>query len=198
MTVLSGSVPAGGHYLVQEAAGAGGTTPLPTPDATGSIAMSATAGKVALVTASTALTCGGDCDTAAGVRDFVGYGTANDFETAPHAGPVQHHCGPARRRCGHGQQRRRLRRLLPASPQLRRRRAADPGVPGLTIADIQGAAHRSPREGVRVAEVPGVVTAKSGNGFWYQDAAPDTDPRDQRGSVRLHLRRRPTWRSATR
>ena len=50
VTALSGTIAAGGYYLVQEAAGAGGTTPLPTPDATGSIAMSATAGKVALVT----------------------------------------------------------------------------------------------------------------------------------------------------
>ena len=32
--------PPGGYYLVQEAAGAGGTTNLPTPDATGNIAMS--------------------------------------------------------------------------------------------------------------------------------------------------------------
>ncbi len=47
---LAGSIAAGGHYLVQEGAGAGGTTALPTPDATGAIAMSATAGKVALVT----------------------------------------------------------------------------------------------------------------------------------------------------
>ncbi len=64
----------------QEAAGAGGTRPLPTPDATGSIAMSATSGKVALVTSTTGLACGTDCDASA--RDFVGYGAANDFETA--------------------------------------------------------------------------------------------------------------------
>src|ERR1700750_2760789 len=39
----------GQYLLVQEAVGAGGTTNLPTPDATGSISMSATAGKIALV-----------------------------------------------------------------------------------------------------------------------------------------------------
>src|SRR5687768_8466051 len=49
VTPLTGTIPAGGFYLVQEAAGAGGSTPLPTPDASGSIAMSASAGKVALV-----------------------------------------------------------------------------------------------------------------------------------------------------
>ena len=46
-TNLSGSIAPGQYYLVQEAAGAGGTTNLPTPDATGTIAMSATAAKVA-------------------------------------------------------------------------------------------------------------------------------------------------------
>jgi hypothetical protein len=43
-TDLTGTIAPGGYYLVQQAAGAGGTTPLPTPDATGSIAMSSTAG----------------------------------------------------------------------------------------------------------------------------------------------------------
>ncbi len=75
VTALSGVLSPGQYYLVQEAAGAGGTTPLPTPDALGSIAMSATAGKVALVTNSTALS--GACPTA---YDLVGFGTANCFE----------------------------------------------------------------------------------------------------------------------
>ncbi len=81
-TPLTGTIRPGRYYLVQEGAGAGGTTDLPTPNATGSIAMSAAAGKVALVTDSTALACGADCDTATGVKDFIGYGTANDFEGA--------------------------------------------------------------------------------------------------------------------
>ena len=79
VTPLSGSVPVGKHYLVQEAAGSGGTLPLPDPDATGAIPMSATAGKVALVASTTALT--GTCPTTATIVDFVGYGTsANCFE----------------------------------------------------------------------------------------------------------------------
>lgn len=61
-----------GHYfLIQEAAGAGGTVNLPTPDATGSINMSATTGKVALVNGVTAIA---SC-TAATVVDLIGYGT---------------------------------------------------------------------------------------------------------------------------
>ena len=82
VTPLTGSIPPGGHLLVQEAQGAGGSQPLPSPDASGSIAMSATSGKVALVTATTALPCGADCDAAPGVRDYVGYGGATDFEGA--------------------------------------------------------------------------------------------------------------------
>lgn len=78
VTSLSGSIGPGKYYLVQEAAGAGGTTPLPTPDATGSIAMSASSGKVALVQNSTALS--GTCPTGSSISDFVGYGAANCFE----------------------------------------------------------------------------------------------------------------------
>jgi predicted extracellular nuclease len=63
----------GQYYLIQEAAGTGGTTALPTPDATGTIAMSASAGKVALVNNNTALT--GACPTDASIQDFIGFGT---------------------------------------------------------------------------------------------------------------------------
>ena len=82
----------GQYYLVQEAAGASATAiNLPTPDATGTIAMSGTAGKVALVTNQTALTavCGGTCATNAAVRDYVGFGTtATNFEgTGPTPAP---------------------------------------------------------------------------------------------------------------
>lgn len=80
-TNLTGTLQPGRRYLVQEAVGAGGTTPLPAPDATGTIPMSATAGKVALVNVTTALT--GACPTGAQIIDFVGYGTtASCFEGA--------------------------------------------------------------------------------------------------------------------
>ncbi|MEP6769266.1 MAG: lamin tail domain-containing protein [Acidobacteriota bacterium] len=75
-TALSGSIAPGQYYLVQEAAGTGGTTSLPAPDATGSIAMSATGAKVALVSVTTALS--GACP--ASVVDLVGYDGATCFE----------------------------------------------------------------------------------------------------------------------
>jgi hypothetical protein len=78
VTNLSGSIPAHGYYLIQESQGAGGTVDLPTPDATGTIPMSATAGKVALANSTTALS--GGCPTGGSIIDFVGYGGANCFE----------------------------------------------------------------------------------------------------------------------
>jgi hypothetical protein len=81
-TNLAGTILPGAYYLIQEGIGAGGTTSLPLPhDATGTIAMSATAGKVALVNSTTLLT--GGCPTGTSVVDFVGFGTtANCFEGA--------------------------------------------------------------------------------------------------------------------
>ena len=82
-TNLTGTIAPGGYFLVQESAGAGGTVDLPTPDATGSINMSGTSGKVALVKSTTVLS--GSCPASADLVDFVGFGSsANCFEgTAP-------------------------------------------------------------------------------------------------------------------
>jgi YD repeat-containing protein len=79
-TQLSGSLAAGHYYLVKEVQGSGGTTNLPTPDATGTIDLSATAGKVASSNSSAALTV--SCPSSnASVIDFVGYGsTASCYE----------------------------------------------------------------------------------------------------------------------
>ena len=78
VTPMAGTIGPGHYFLIQESAGAGGTTPLPTPDVAGSINMSATTGKVALVSSSVALS--GTCPTGGAVVDFVGYGGANCFE----------------------------------------------------------------------------------------------------------------------
>jgi DNA/RNA endonuclease G (NUC1) len=73
VTALSGTIQPGGYYLVQESAGTGGTTALPSPDATGTIAMGATAGKIALVSSTTALS--GTCPAAGAAVDEVSFGT---------------------------------------------------------------------------------------------------------------------------
>jgi DNA/RNA endonuclease G (NUC1) len=84
VTDLAGTIAPGQYYLVREAQGAGGTTPLPTPNAVGSIPMSATNGKVALVDNQDSLTAA--CDNDPDIVDFVGYGTANCFEGSGAAG----------------------------------------------------------------------------------------------------------------
>lgn len=76
VTELTGTIPANSYYLIQEAQGSGGSTPLPTPDAIGEIAMSATRFKVALVDSTTALT--GSCPL--DVVDFVGGDIADCYE----------------------------------------------------------------------------------------------------------------------
>lgn len=74
----------GQYFLVQEAQGTGGTTNLPTSDANGTIPMSATAGKVALVNSTAALS--GTSASGPAVVDYVGFGTtANAFEGATYA-----------------------------------------------------------------------------------------------------------------
>src|SRR5262249_383120 len=79
-TNLTGSIPPGGYFFIEEGAGTGGTVSLPTPDVVGTIAMASTAGKVALVNNSTLLT-GSGCPFGSSVIDFVGYGsTASCFE----------------------------------------------------------------------------------------------------------------------
>ncbi|HEX8635663.1 MAG TPA: lamin tail domain-containing protein [Pyrinomonadaceae bacterium] len=75
----------GQYYLVAEAFNNNGVTALPQPNTTGTIAMSATAGKVFLANSTTpvTLTASGCPSTPSQVRDFVGYGTtANCFEGA--------------------------------------------------------------------------------------------------------------------
>lgn len=79
VTKLSGSLAPGHYYMVQEAAGSGTqtySTP-PEPDATGTLNMSGTAGKVALVSSQTALTTATPTSTA--VVDVVGFGSGTNW-----------------------------------------------------------------------------------------------------------------------
>jgi hypothetical protein len=71
VTNLSGSIAPGGYYLVQGAGGATGKA-LPAPDATGNTNMSASAGKLALVNSTTALS--GACPSGAKIVDLLGFG----------------------------------------------------------------------------------------------------------------------------
>lgn len=91
VTTLSGSLAPGRYYLIQESAGGTASAALPAPDATGTINLSATAGKVIIANQTTALGCGATgtspnpCTAAqqSQIIDLIGYGTtANLFEGA--------------------------------------------------------------------------------------------------------------------
>ena len=49
------------------------------------------------------------------------------------------------------------------------------------IHEIQGAAHRSPLEGAAASNVPGIVTAKVSNGFFFEDPSSDSNPATSEG-----------------
>ena len=81
VALLSGVIQPHRYYLVQLGSGGSVGVDLPASDATGSVNMSATAGKVVLVNGTAALS--GECP-ASGFVDLVGYGaTASCYEAAP-------------------------------------------------------------------------------------------------------------------
>jgi len=98
---LTGTIPAGGYYLVSLAANTSGVNDLPTPDKTGSIVVATGGALFALVSDSTTLDCGppppvdGGRDpdamamatpcTSSSIIDFVGYGKSG---ASPAAAPV--------------------------------------------------------------------------------------------------------------
>lgn len=188
-TVLTGSVPAGGYYLIAEGAGAGNGTALPTPNDTGTIALSASSGKVALVNNGTALSgCAASCDSAGGVLDFVGFGAANDAAGSPtpalsNTTSAQRGTSPFRN-TGNNSADFTVGAPTPAGAG----NTPPPGcdstptppecVPGsTTIQDVQGTGFKSPLIGQTVSKVAGVVTAVrtagSSRGFWIQQSQPD-------------------------
>jgi Lamin Tail Domain len=84
-TPLTGTIAPGRYYLVQLASNADVGAVLPSADATGTSNLGGTSGKIALVRGAAELTCGastGSCSAVGLLEDFVGYGSASDFEGA--------------------------------------------------------------------------------------------------------------------
>ncbi|MGH3412168.1 MAG: lamin tail domain-containing protein [Marmoricola sp.] len=173
-TDLAGTIAPGSSYLVQLHAGSSGGAALPTPDATGSTNMSSSSGKVALVTSGGALACGAQCAGSSGVRDFVGYGSANDSESSP--APSLGNITSDQR--GANDTDDNVADFTEAAPDPQN---SGSGGGGTSIHDIQGAAHVSPMNGDAVQGVTGVVTEVGSNGFWMQDPDPDSDPATSEG-----------------
>ncbi|HBF81676.1 MAG TPA: hypothetical protein DD420_17600 [Streptomyces sp.] len=197
VTALSGAVASGGHYLVAQSAGTGGTVDLPAADATGTTAMAAASGTVALVSGTAPLTCGTAADCAADTRivDLVGYGSAVVREgSGPAAGASA--AASVARGTSLADTDDNAADLTAGTPTPvnaagETSGGSGPGEPEgptepgtVRIHDIQGTTRVSPLAGQSVAGVPGVVTGvrtTGSRGFWIQDTAPDADPRTSEG-----------------
>ncbi|WP_207400572.1 lamin tail domain-containing protein [Actinomadura roseirufa] len=195
MTNLSGTIPAHGRYLVRQAPGAAGTIDLPTPDASGSIPMSATSGVVALVTAQVPLVgCGISCATAPNVKDLVGYGATANVETL--AAPGLTNTTAAARSGSLADTDNNSVDFTSGVPKATNTAGTtvkaddtpgggDPTPGSVRIHDIQGPGRISPIVGQSVTNVPGIVTAvrTTGNsrGYWFQDPTADADPKSSEG-----------------
>ncbi|MFG3136282.1 endonuclease/exonuclease/phosphatase family protein [Streptomyces sp. NPDC048211] len=197
VSALTGSVAPGGRYLVAQAAGTGGTVALPAPDATGTVAMSAASGTIALVSGTTPLTCKTAADCAADTRivDLVGYGSAVVREGSGPATGASATAAVARASslADTDDNAADLSAAAPTPVNAAGETSGgtDPGDPGdptepgtVRVHDIQGITRVSPLDGKAVTGVPGVVTAvrtTGSKGFWIQDTAPDADPRTSEG-----------------
>lgn len=184
-TPLSGSIPAGRHYLVKEADGANAAAAaLPVPDASGTIAMSGTAGRVALVDANGA------------TIDLVGWGDAAVSEGAP--APASTNSTSVARKSECTDTDDNASDFATAAPNPTNssieptpcRPSAPAPAPSVTVQDIQGSSHLSPLRDQRVTGVQGVVTATSRTGFWMQ--APDDHDDATSDAVFVYTKKAPT------
>lgn len=173
VTPLTGTIAPGGYYLVQEASNAAVGSPLPAPDAIGSIAMAAGAGKVALTTSTTPFS--GSCASCA--IDMVGYGsTASCFEGGDPTGATSNTNAALRKRGGCFDSDNNNVDFSIGAPTPRN--SASPtnscAPISLLIHDIQGSGATTPYAGQFVS-TSGIVTARKSNGFFLQDLEANYD-----------------------
>ncbi|HEX6717410.1 MAG TPA: lamin tail domain-containing protein [Pyrinomonadaceae bacterium] len=173
VTPLTGTISPGGYYLVQEASNAAVGAPLPTPDATGTIAMAGGAGKVALSSTTTAFN--GSCPTC--VVDMVGYGTtASCFEGAGPTGNTSNTTAALRKRGGCFDSDNNNIDFAVGSPNPRNTSSPTNNCTpiSLNIHDIQGSGATTPYDGQFVS-TSGIVTARKSNGFFLQNSEANYD-----------------------
>ncbi|GAB3584160.1 endonuclease/exonuclease/phosphatase family protein [Amycolatopsis endophytica] len=188
VTPLTGTVTRNGRYLVAESTGSGGTVSLPTADAAGSIAMSATSGTVALVRGTTALTCltAADCLADPVVHDLVGYGSATVREGSPAPAPSNTTSAARTALTDTDDNAADFASGAPTPVNTKGETSGgDAGGTPAKIHDVQGTTRLSPLAGKKVTGVTGIVTALrtfgSARGFWMTDPRPDSDPRTSEG-----------------
>lgn len=179
------SLAPGKYYLVRQAMGSGGTVPVDA-DLVGTIAMSGTNGKVALSSASTALS--GNAPTGGTVQDIVSYGSSTPTEGTPTAA-LSNTTAAVRKAGGCTDTNNNANDFSIEAPSPRNSAVAantsctgggggggGPGDPiARTIPAIQGSGATSPFVGTLVVTT-GVVTKRVNNGFFMQDPVGDGDP----------------------
>ncbi|HWC20829.1 MAG TPA: lamin tail domain-containing protein [Flexivirga sp.] len=180
-TSLTGSIAPGGHFLVQEGAGSASAAPLPIPDATGTLNMSASKGSVVLAH--------GDATV-----DTVGYGAVTSSYVEGSTAPGITNTTADSRTKGCVDTDDNSKDFVAADPKPLNS-TAPIGVCGTdgntqppptgtssTIEQIQGTGFQSPLAGEQVKDIKGIVTALNGGaGFWIQSTTPDDDPRTSEG-----------------
>jgi predicted extracellular nuclease len=178
---LRGEIPPGSFYLLE---GGPRTAPSPVePAVRGLPDISASRGKVALVSAGITLACTASCGPDAAIRDFVGYGVeATGFEGGAPAPAGSGSAAVVRKDGGRQDSDVNGDDFAAASPAPRNDVVLPCGSgpttgEEATIAAVQGTGHRSPLEDQPVANVTGIVTALRSDGFYLQDpvAAPSDD-----------------------
>ncbi len=177
------TLPAGGYLLIREAAGSGGTVDV-NGDLSGTLALSGTAGKVALANSLTALS--GSAPTGGAVVDIVSYGpSASPTEGTPTAS-LSNTTAALRNAGGCTDTNNNSADFSVGTPAPRNSAtaAAPCGSGGggggtvpvaAAIFTIQGNGAASPLVGQTVI-TSGVVTKVVSNGFFIQDLGGDGDP----------------------
>lgn len=175
-TALTGAIAPRTFYLIQMAPGTGGTTPLPAPDATGGARMSGTTGRVVLRDGAATVDGVAYGSSATPVEGTPAPGTSNTTSVSRPSPCTDTDDNAADFRTGQPSPRNAAAGSQACTP------APPPGQgQSATIAQIQGARHRSPLEGKQVSGVQGVVTAVGGQGYWMQSTTPDDDPATSEG-----------------
>ena len=173
VTNLTGTIAPGGYYLVQEDSNAAVGSPLPAPDASGTIAMSNSSGKVALSSTTTAFV--GGAPTCA--VDFVGYGAAaSAFEGAGPTGGLSNTTAALRKRsgCFDSNNNNLDFSVGPPNPRNTASPTGSCAAVSLNINQIQGSGPTTPFLGQFVSTT-GIVTGRKSNGFFMQDSGINDD-----------------------
>lgn len=178
VAALGGLLEPGQHYLIQFASGGANGALLPPVDATQTLNLSASAGKIALVQAVTALSV--SCPADSTIVDLVGYGsTASCYEgtnTAPAGSATM-----ASFRAGNGCVDTDNNRadFFTSAPAPRNRAATATPCAGLPVPralhELQGSGSMSPFAGSTVTTTTNIVTALRNSGFFIQAPASEAD-----------------------